>query len=74
MIDLGIAGNFREEYPVRAAVSGAQEQLADLGATEQDGYVDLFQMGLLDLNAITFSGGVLLAHAPPLRSIDSLLE
>lgn len=60
-IQAGIAGSFTSALPKRAVVVVAEETLADLGAESGEGFLDLFEMGLLDRNHEPFRAGRLVA-------------
>lgn len=64
VIQAGIAGSFRDTYPHRAVVLVAEEVIADLGAESPQGFLDIFDMGLIPRDQQPFSGGLLRATVP----------
>ncbi len=60
-VQAGIAGSFGPELPKRAGAVVAEEHLADLGAEDQSGFLDLFEMGLMTPGSAPFDSGCLRA-------------
>ncbi len=71
-IQAGIAGSFTESLPKRSVVVVAEEALADLGAESQEGFLDLFEMGLLTPEQHPFSAGRLVAPQLKLLSLEGV--
>jgi len=71
-IQAGLAGSFSPAIGKRQVVVVSEEALPDLGAEDREGFLDLFDMGLLDPNHAPFAGGRLLAPDVTLRSLDGL--
>jgi len=65
VIQAGLAGSFREEYPKGSVVRVEEEVLGDLGAEDNGGFLDLVEMKLLAPDTAPFSEGVL--RASPYR-------
>ncbi len=60
-IQAGIAGAFDRSFALGDVVQVVAERFGDLGVEEADGaFTDLTELGLLDANALPFSGGWLL--------------
>ena len=60
----GIAGSFSDRYPHRSVVLVEEEILSDLGAESPDGFMDIFEMGLVPRDQRPFEGGVLRGVTP----------
>lgn len=73
-IQAGLAGSFSPSIPKREVVVVSEEALPDLGAEDREGFLDLFDMGLLNPNHAPFSGGRLMAPDVTLRSLDGLVR
>lgn len=71
-INPGIAGSFRDTFPLLSTVQVYEETLADLGAESPDGPLDLFQMNLLHPDAAPFTGGTLRQQPFPLHSLAGI--
>jgi len=71
-IQAGLAGSFTERFPKRAVVAVSEESLADLGAESPQGFLELFEMGLLRHDASPFVNGRLTSIPPRLRSLLKL--
>ena len=54
VLQAGIGGSFTRRYPPGAVVSISEETLGDLGAAEQGGFSDLFDLGLLHPSDMPF--------------------
>lgn len=59
-IQLGICGSFKKEFQIGRTVNVVEECFADLGAEDNETFLDVFQMGLLDANKFPFENGKLL--------------
>lgn len=56
ILNFGIAGSFRDDIAVESLVCVGEESVADFGAeSSQGGYLDIFEMGLLDPNHRPFA-------------------
>lgn len=62
VIQVGIAGCFKNTIEIGSAVVVEDELINDMGVFEKDGYMDIFSLGLLDENSTPFQHGVL--HNP----------
>lgn len=54
IIQAGIGGSFNQRFPPGSTAFVCEDLFADLGATEHDGFADLFDMGFLAENAPPF--------------------
>jgi futalosine hydrolase len=70
VIQAGIAGSFTERYPHRSIVLVEEEIVSDLGAETPEGFLDIFEMGLVSRDQRPFSNGVL--RARPLKCLEAL--
>jgi futalosine hydrolase len=61
VIQAGLAGSFTERYPKRSVVVVGEEFFGDSGAEAQSGFLDLFEMGLIERDTFPFKGGALRA-------------
>ena len=59
-IQLGICGSFKKELPIGTTVNVVEECFADLGAEDDQTFLDVFQLELLDSNKFPFENGKLL--------------
>lgn len=60
-IQMGVAGSFREELPPLALVQVVSEAFGDMGAEEERGNLDLFEMNLWEVNEPPFENKLLFA-------------
>ena len=51
----GIAGSFHLMFPIESVVAVKEEYMADLGAEEEEGFMDVFDLGLIKENEPPFS-------------------
>jgi futalosine hydrolase len=58
-IQAGIAGSFDRKIALGELLYVTDEQLADLGAEDHDGYLDIFELGLLKKDEFPFRAGKL---------------
>ena len=72
VVQAGIAGSFTDRFPKRSIAVVSQESLADLGAEDNGGFLDLMEMGLLDPNQVPFSQGRLIAPELPIKALSAL--
>ncbi|MCO6431049.1 MAG: futalosine hydrolase [Deltaproteobacteria bacterium] len=68
VVSAGIAGSFTADLRPPRTVLVKEEVLADLGAETDEGWLDLFQIGLADPDQEPFSSGMLMADAALLSS------
>jgi futalosine hydrolase len=59
-IQLGICGSFKKELPLGMTVNVVEECFADLGAEDDQTFLDVFQLELLNANKFPFENGKLL--------------
>jgi len=71
VINAGVAGSFREELRPGTVVCVLTEQYGDLGAQDEEQYLDWMDIGLQDPDAFPFTGGRL--HLSPLPVAPVLL-
>jgi futalosine hydrolase len=79
VLQAGLGGSFTDRFPKRCVVRVISEALGDLGAEDNGGFLDLFQMGFLKLDSPPFSGvsldcpwfdaGPVLGNLPTAKSI-----
>ena len=55
VIQAGIGGSFKDDLPPTSVVFVREEIFADLGAIDQDGFTDIFDLGLADSNEQPFT-------------------
>jgi futalosine hydrolase len=68
IIQVGIAGSFNPTLKLGTAVTVSREIVADMGVFENDGYRDIFALGLTEENMPPFEQGAIVNHH------DSLVE
>ena len=72
-LHLGICGSFREEYPIGVTVHIIEECFGDLGAEDDEKFIDVFEIGLLDREKFPFENGKLVnPSAIPSAEVASL--
>ena len=71
-VQAGLAGSFYPALPKRSVVVVSEEALADLGAEDLEGFLDLFNMGLMERDEPPFAGGCLRAPVCELASLHQL--
>ena len=59
VIQAGISGSFKEEFPPESIVLVKEEVFADLGAYSDDGFDDIFDLGLIGVNDKPFKNRLL---------------
>lgn len=62
IIQLGIAGSFDPALMLGTAVTVRSEIIADMGVFENDGYHDIFALGLTEKNMPPFEQGAIVNH------------
>ena len=70
VIQVGIAGAFNDNIEIGSAVMVEEELVNDMGVFENDGYNDLFSLGLLNQDTPPFENGVL--HNPNSKLLNEL--
>jgi futalosine hydrolase len=74
VINAGICGSFKDSYPVGKVVNVTGESFCELGAENNDQFISLFELGLLDPDEPPYRSGKLLNNSTPkgsaLRSLD----
>lgn len=55
VIQAGIGGTFNSKYPPESVVFVAEEVFADLGAIQNNEFIDIFDLGLADANEFPFT-------------------
>ena len=70
-LQAGIAGSFARHIQLGELVFVRSEQLGDLGAEDGDGYLDIFELGLLQQDELPFTGGRL---TTPVADFHRLIE
>ena len=58
-IQVGVAGGFDEKMEIGTLVCVEDEMLGDLGAEENNGFNDVFDLGLIEVNEAPFSEKIL---------------
>ena len=72
VINVGIAGSFKESHAIGKVCLVVKQKFGDLGVQKADGkFTDLFELGYLDPDQAPYSEGWL---TPPKDSIPSFLE
>jgi futalosine hydrolase len=59
VINLGVAGTFDRSIVLTEVVNVVQDQFADIGAQDQDEFIDQFRLGLVDPQASPYVNGVI---------------
>lgn len=70
IINIGLAGSFKSDLKPGMLVNIQEEMIPELGAENDDAFLDVFQLGLQDANERPFRSGKLYAFKPPV--LDSL--
>ncbi|MDI9320907.1 MAG: futalosine hydrolase [Phycisphaerales bacterium] len=63
-IQAGIAGSFDTQLALGSLVGVASEQYGDLGAEDNDTFIDIMEMGFIENNSFPYSEGKLINHNP----------
>ncbi len=69
VINAGICGSFSSSLPVGAVVNVTEESFCDLGAENNDQFLSLFELGLMDPDEPPFRSGKLLNNSTPKGSV-----
>jgi futalosine hydrolase len=56
VLNVGICGSFKKEYPIGSVVLIGSETWGDLGAEDHDEFLDLFDLGFLKQNVTPYIG------------------
>lgn len=77
VIQVGIAGSFNTALAIGEVVIIETEIIADLGAEDHDAFINVFELGLADMNVHPYSNGVLRMHpltikAPGIKYVNGL--
>ena len=64
-LNLGVCGAFDRTRPLGIVVHVTSDGFLDLGVEDGDRFVSAAAIGLVDANALPFTGGVVVNHAPP---------
>ena len=59
LINIGIAGSFKDIHPVRTVVAVATDCFADLGVEDGDNLISVWDLGLADPSGFPFENGIL---------------
>ena len=74
VINAGICGSFNDTYPIGKVVNVTCEYFCELGAENNDQFISLFELGLLDPDEPPYRSGKLLNNSTPkgsaLRTLD----
>ena len=68
-LNLGLCGSFDAAIAPGTVVHVVTEQLPELGAEEDEGFLSLQQLGLLEKNEFPFQAGRLMNAGPPLNEV-----
>ena len=74
MVQVGIAGSFKNELSLGTAVNIEKEVLAEMGVQENNEYRDIFSLNLANRNEWPFTDGALLNPYQDLLSKTSLIN
>jgi futalosine hydrolase len=74
VINAGICGSYSESHPVGKVVNVVEETFCELGAENNDHFISLFELGLMEPDDPPFRSGKLLNNSTPkgpvLRKLD----
>lgn len=59
VINIGLAGAFRTDWPLGTVVEVSEDRFADLGAEDREGFLDLQQLGLITPDTEPYEEGML---------------
>jgi futalosine hydrolase len=59
VLNVGIAGTFDKTIPLCETVNIIEDRFADLGAEDDENFISVFDLGLMDVNQFPFENGVL---------------
>ena len=74
VIIAGIAGSFTTDYTIGSVVHVVKEALPEMGAEDNEGFLSVFGMKLLDANQFPFEGGNLVNDLFENRETGSLAD
>ncbi|MCD4769015.1 MAG: futalosine hydrolase [Bacteroidales bacterium] len=72
LINIGIAGSFKDIYPVRTVVTVATDCFADLGVENGDNLLSVWDLGLTDPSGFPFENGILKGDSNLLSLAENL--
>lgn len=72
LINIGIAGSFKDIYPVRRVVAVATDCFADLGVEDGDNLLSVWDLGLADPSGFPFENGILKGDSNLLSLAENL--
>lgn len=64
-LQVGVGGSFDKSIPLGELVYITSERYGDLGAEDQDSYLDIFEMGLLQQDNFPFTEGKIMGLVTP---------
>jgi futalosine hydrolase len=72
-LNLGVCGSFNDAYPPGTVVHVTSDMMSELGVEDGSRFLTMQQIGLLDPDAVPFTGGRLVNHRPmPLGQLAEL--
>ena len=74
VINAGICGSFSDALPIGTVVNVTEESLCELGAEDNDQFLSLFELGLMDPDEPPFRSGKLLNNSTPKGSVLRKLD
>ncbi|GAB62751.1 MAG: futalosine hydrolase [Candidatus Jettenia sp.] len=63
-LNFGIAGSFNKNISIGEVVNVTEEQIADLGAEDKEGFLDVIELKLLNPNRFPYNSGKLINKTP----------
>jgi futalosine hydrolase len=67
-LNLGLCGSFDSAFAPGSVVHVAADRLAELGAEDEEGFLTIHELGLLDSDEFPFRDGLLVNTHPPANS------
>ena len=74
VINAGICGSFSDALPIGKVVNVTEESFCELGAEDNDQFLSLFELGLMDPDEPPFRSGKLLNNSTPKGSVLRKLD
>jgi futalosine hydrolase len=74
VINAGICGSFSDALPIGTVVNVTEESFCELGAEDNDQFLSLFELGLMDPDEPPFRSGKLLNNSTPKGSVLRKLD
>jgi futalosine hydrolase len=74
VINAGICGSFSDSLPIGTVVNVTEESFCELGAENNDQFLSLFELGLMDPEEPPFRSGRLLNNSTPKGSVLRKLQ